>query len=55
MTHDTALLLGYGLSALLLAMELTGLWRLRRQALARLAEARAEAQADALDDDSTAI
>ena len=54
MTHDSALLLGYGLSALLLVVEVAGLWRLRRQAVARLTEARAEAQAEASDDDSTA-
>jgi len=54
MTHDLALLLGYGLTALALVVELFALWRHRRLALARLAEARAEAQADALDDESTA-
>ncbi len=54
MTHDLALLLGYGLTALALVVELLALWRHRRLALARLAEARAEAQADALDDESTA-
>lgn len=54
MTHDIALISGYGLTALALVIELIALRRQRRQALARLVEARDEARADALEGSSTA-
>ena len=50
MTHDFALLLGYGLSALALVVELIALWRHRRTAQARLIDA----AADDPDDETTA-
>ena len=50
MTHDLALLLGYGLSALALIVELIALWRQRRAAQARLINA----AADDPDDETTA-
>lgn len=46
MTHDLALALGYGLTALALAIELVALWYHRRSARNRLAEAAAEALED---------
>ena len=50
MSHDSALLLGYGLSALALAVELIALWRHRRAAQARLIDA----AGDDPDDETTA-